>query len=402
MILEYCLARLYGIYSYPARFTPKVFNYFFQKVNEKGLFFDPFAGFGSLSFACYLQCLDSISWDLNPMLQVFVDAGVNVLSGYSVKHVGKTIEASLSYGKPWIPSKADYWWNSEALDLVGRVWGFFRDEMAVFNPNDMRFEPLSREWSMFAILALYASRKLSFTDDSVPKWYRSKVKKSKLENLLKKHRVKALFKHYTGMKLKKLEAIREHVKKPPCEPLIEVKVVDAVTTDDYPEKISGVLTSPPYIQAQEYIRSFSWELKLMGVPAETVSRLRGLEIPYRKPAPVEIHSEEYYRILEMIGEERFKTIIQSYFTNVSVILEKTAGNLAEEGVMGVFVGDATVRGIPIPIARILKEHLENKLGMKEIIGVNNDLITKRRLFTRRRNLNPNGIKYEHLILLRKG
>jgi len=69
---------------------------------------------------------------------------------------------------------------------------------------------------------------------------------------------------------------------------------------------------------------------------------------------------------------------------------------------GVSVGDATVRGKPVPIVKIFKEHLTKKMGLVLVDGGEiDDEIKRRRLFKGRKNTSPNGIKIEHLIFLTK-
>jgi len=402
--LKDSLKEIYALYMYPARFPAKIFDIFFSTINSRCPLFDPFSGSGSLALASYLKGFDSIVWDLNPMIHVFVDAGLKLINGYSIGGVLVLIEKATSYGRPYLPEGAEYWWHQEGLDLIGKVWGFFRDNLASFNPATKEFEPYESSWSLFAVIALYASRRLSYSDDNVPKWYKSKLKVGKIMKELSEKAVEELFKHYVIKKAKDLCKTQERVSRPLCErePAVMVKAVDAVTANEYPKDVAGVLTSPPYIQAQEYIRSFSWELRLLGVPESTISELKKLEIPYRPPVGLEIQSATYHEVLDQIGEPKFKKLLESYFTNTLTVLEKAAEGIERGGIMGIFVGEATVRGKAIPTVKIMKEHLTNKLQMSEMSGMRiEDKIERRRLFKKRKNLNPNGIEVEHLVFLRK-
>jgi hypothetical protein len=71
-------------------------------------------------------------------------------------------------------------------------------------------------------------------------------------------------------------------------------------------------------------------------------------------------------------------------------------------IIGIFAGEATVRGNPIPIAKIIGEHLTRKFQLEELVRDRlEDKIKRRRLFKGRKNLNPDGIKIEHLVFLQK-
>jgi hypothetical protein len=399
------LGKLYNTYMYPARFPAKIFNAFFSKLSRKGVVFDPFAGSGSLALAAYLRCLDSVVWDLNPMIHVIVSSSIKAIEGVNVKDVLELIEEGVSYGKPWLPEGADFWWPSEVLDLLSRVWGYFKDNMAYFKVSgeEMFLEPLDERWSLYAVLALYASRRLSLADDNVPKWFRSRYKRSKLEELFRRSSIESLYKHYVELKARRVARAQEMLRglsRPMCKPTVTVRALDAVEAKSYPDRIVGVLTSPPYIQAQEYIRSFLGELMLLGVPLNVISKLRSLEIPYRPPTSLEVRSRTYNEVLAGI-QPKFKRIVESYFTNTLTVLERTVRVMEEKAVLGVFAGEATVGGKPVPITRILKEHLI-ELGMKEIgRGDIEDRIRRRRLFKKRKNMNPDGIEVEYLTFLEK-
>jgi hypothetical protein len=392
---------------YPARFPSKIFDIFFSKAALKGVFFDPFAGSGSLAIACYLTCRDFVVWDLNPAIHVIVDAGIKLIDGASIGKVKNLIEEATHYSRPWLPEGVEMWWPQQLLDVIGRIWGYFRDNLAQFNLAKMIFDPLDEHWSLFATASLYASRKVSFTDNNIPKWYRSKFKRWKLEGLLSLIKsfddARRIFMLYTERKLKTFAKIQSNVVKPACKPrIMEIVVVDAVAASSYPENVVGVLTSPPYLQAQEYIRSFDWELKLLGIPHHVVTTLKRLEIPYRPPSNLEILSETYRELLSST-DPKLRRVVESYFTNTLLVLEKTSNNLIPGGVMGVFVGDATVRGRIVPIIKIFKEHLTQKLGLITMENEEiDDEIKRRRIFTKRRkNANPNGIAVEHLVFFKK-
>lgn len=165
-----------------------------------------------------------------------------------------------------------------------------------------------------------------------------------------------------------IHSTQRGVPKPPCKPTIEVKVTDAVVEEEYPDGVVGVLTSPSYLQAQEYTRSFSWELKLLGVPGSIVTKLRKSEIPYRPPVKLEVLSPTYYEVLKVAEESKLRSLVGSYFTNTLLMFEKTVESIEEGGISGIFAGESTVRGRPIPIVRVLREHLVSKSRVVKLDG----------------------------------
>jgi len=164
--------------------------------------------------------------------------------------------------------------------------------------------------------------------------------------------LRSLFMRFVEKKLSDFSIAQRSMFKPVCRPRVqEVMIVDAVSAVNYPEKVVSVLTSSPYLQAQEYIRSFSWELKLLGVPSHIITMLRNLEIPYRPPIDMKIESKTYDKMLQSI-DPKMRRLVELCFTNTITVLEKSASSLVPRGVIGIFVGDATMRGKPIPITKI--------------------------------------------------
>ncbi len=280
--------------------------------------------------------------------------------------------------------------------VVGRVWGYFRERLA--RPAGGGFEAREKAWSVYAALAMYASRRLSFSDDNIPKYYRSRLKRERLASLLASGKAEELFLELARQRAERILRGNSANARPRVDP--RVRVVDSVSSTEYPWRIGAVVTSPPYLQAQEYIRSFRYDLLWLGFDAETVRRLRGLEVPYRRVEPREIESTAFRELLGKVGKKRLRSLAVNYFSSVVAVLEKSAERLVPGGRMYVFVGDSTLGGVEVNIAEILSEHLAARglVLLKEVA----DPVRKARVFRgARRNANPNGIKVERLVVLEK-
>ena len=55
-------------------------------------------------------------------------------------------------------------------------------------------------------------------------------------------------------------------------------------------KVDCIITSPPYLQAQEYMRTFKLEMMWIGIPQKKIKEYTSKEIPFRK-APSQIEGE---------------------------------------------------------------------------------------------------------------
>ena len=110
-----------------------------------------------------------------------------------------------------------------------------------------------------------------------------------------------------------------------------------------------LLTSPPYMQAQEYIRRFKMDLLWMGWSEDLVRDLGRMEMPYQRVDEVPIHSPTYEEYLEKIQEPHLKLLYQRYFWGVFGALTRLQESIRRHLLL--FVGPASVRGMPIPISR---------------------------------------------------
>jgi len=390
---------------YPARFPKRLIEQFYREFEGlEGLVFDPFAGSGSTGVAAWLRGVPSELWDINPVLLVNVDAWVKVIRlredivSRAVKEVKHALGAEGA--DPYFPREAEGWWPEEAASVVARVWGYFQDKMASVSDSRLAFEPRDEAWSVFAALAMYASRKLSFSDDSVPKYFRSRLKREKIARLLNGNRAADLFRELAEARAERILRLNSDVA-PPSEatPTPRAVVVDSLTAKDYPGQMAAVVTSPPYLQAQEYIRSYKFDLLLMGFSAGTVRRLQSLEIPYRSVPSRNIDSPTYHELIDGL-EHRFRRVAENYFSAILSVLERSASSLIPRGLMYVFVGDSTINGKEVRIGKILAEHFTQH-GFS-LLSEKEDKIVKSRLFKgKRNNKNPAGLKLERLIILRK-
>ena len=201
--------------------------------------------------------------------------------------------------------------------------------------------------------------------------------------------------------VKVLKGIREYwsLSPKPVEATVRAGV-DTLTTHLDEEK-DILITSPPYLQSQEYIRQAKMDLFWLGYTEKQIRRLRSREIPYRNATPCPIYSETYDQLRASIEERHLRRIFDNYFWGVLGAL-----TCLQDGIrryIFVFVGRASMRGRPIPIDRIIAEHFTALGWVHEATLV--DTIVARRLFAYEVNpatgIRDQRTKTENLVILRK-
>ncbi|MEM3513233.1 MAG: hypothetical protein QXH13_03560, partial [Thermoplasmata archaeon] len=114
---------LFGLYKYPAKFIPHVPLYALKEyASEEDTILDPFAGQGSVGFACWLTGNSYELWDINPILEFlhsFVYIGeINELR--IIKALEKLTQEKFIYLPEW--DNIDYWYPKEFKELLGKAW----------------------------------------------------------------------------------------------------------------------------------------------------------------------------------------------------------------------------------------------------------------------------------------
>lgn len=381
----------FSIYKYPAKFIPQVIAYVLKKYARPGMrVFDPFAGYGTAGLVARVYGYDYELWDLNPIIEVIHKTATLKKSSIKLQNLIELLEAIKNSQKEFIPkwSNLNYWFPEEFLSILSKTWGYVHSL-----PEDTRY--------FFLIPLLNTTRYFSWSDETVHKLYKSKYSRKKLENLLKGSWEVKFYRMLRDEVFKLFNKICEYEKLNPKSVNFKIKSgVDTLETQ-LDESANILITSPPYLQAQEYIRSTKLELFWLGYNEDYIKNLSKKEIPYRDVNEIEIYSKKYHEFKEKIKENHLRTLYERYFKAIlnafSTLGEKV------ENYMCIFVGPAKIRATPIPIDDIVVEHLQ-KFGWKhEVTYI--DKILSHVMFES--NINPatgikdSRIKTEHLVILKK-
>lgn len=127
------------------------------------------------------------------------------------------------------------------------------------------------------------------------------------------------------------------------------------------------VTSPPYINAYDYVRSLRFEEMWLGLA--NASELRsnrksyvGTEVSssFYAEAKYACQSDTLLPILDKIGDvdKRRAGIVETYFEDMAINMLSVRDALKKGGRYAIVVGDSTIRGQNIPTAKILTEIAE--------------------------------------------
>lgn len=403
--LESTTYATHGLYMYPAKFIPHVVRYAIENYTQEGdWIFDPFAGYGTVGIEATLTGRNAVLWDLNPITRI-----LTLASTYKGDINPTDFELDWDYKKSFHPDLEgiDYWYPKEFYEVLSKIWGYWHYEIFQ-NANEL--EKIVAY--IISIPLLKITRYFSYSDEKIAKLYKSKYAIQKVKQLLENNwfqKMQEMYWKNVQMVLKKLYKYREHE---PRDVKLEIftsekkgnkLVVWDSLNQSLHREVKLLITSPPYLQSQEYIRSFKLELAWLGYSGHDIRTLNKYEIPYNKVKPIKINSNNFYAIREEVAKLKHPKLLKLYDTYFHSLVRFFDNNYSKIETVAIFVGPAKIRHLRIPIDEILREHLES-LGFrheKTLI----DRIVARRMFNAKFNpatgLEDERTPTEHLLIMKR-
>ena len=379
----------FGLYRYPAKFIPHIVAYVLERYGQSGMkVFDPFAGYGTVGTVSRIYGHDYEMWDLNPIIETLHK--VTLLEPKKVD-VSKIIESIRTSSEEFVPrwSRFAYWFTPEFIPLLTGAWGHYHS-------IDDDYVKL-----LLTIPLLKVSRNFSFDDMGRMKLSKSPKSKDRIQNLLSKDWESKFYKSLTSEIKLIVRRLQEYQTLSPKKTIATVRGgIDTLSTNLNEEK-DILITSPPYLQSQEYIRQAKMDLYWLGHDDQEIRRLSRLEIPYRQVDEIQINSDTFSSIRKDIEEKHIRKIYDQYFHGVVGSLSRFQEKV--KSYLMLFVGRSSMRGKPVPIDRILAEHFLS-IGWKHEATLV-DKIVARRMFSYRinpaTNIEDDRTSSEYLVVLRR-
>ena len=385
----------HAIFAYPAKFIPQVVRYAINTyTKEEDWIVDPFGGSGTVGVEAYLCKRNAILLDLNPLLNHIMPLKVyrgkeRLNEGHLCQLLDSMRESKHQFIPAW--SNVAYWYAPEILAVLSRYWGFINNiDSGVYS-------------TIIKSALLKVNRRFSYTEDRTPKLAKSKRKLNVIAELLKENWREQLDEMVYSLSLKTLKNLNDfvmHTQPHQNKVAPEIHWQGGVDSSyvAVPRECDALITSPPYLQAQEYIRSTKMDLFWLGHTEAEIQELARLEIPYRK-ADRQIQTETLDKIRKRLTRGDLQKRLDSYFCHTVNALENSMNQLRPNAAACIFVGNPRVDGIMVELWRILAEYFTEHGFVFE--KVYEDKIKTRKLFGARKNKNPEGMKSEFLLILRK-
>ena len=334
----------FGLYKYPAKFIPHVVDYILTNYTDpQTTVFDPFGGYGTVGTVAKIHGNDYEMWDLNPMLKVLHQ--ISIMKPVDIDISGIIRNMKNNTKKKFVPDweRHKNWFPQEFLPFLYRVWGYY---------HAMPDKKVKRT---LTIPLLKVTRQFSYDDIRKQKLCRSRVSEERIRSLFtsdwKDRFLEMLYRDIARVQ----RGLTEYQKLHPKATKHTIKTEVDVVHEELAENKDILITSPPYLQSQEYMRQAKLDLFWLGFSETDVKRLSKLEIPYRNVDECVIHSHTYKECLSHIKEKHIRKTFQRYFWSILGTFGRLQDRINTR--MFIFVGHSSTRGRAIPIDTILIEHL---------------------------------------------
>jgi len=407
---------------YPAKFIPQVPRFVIKTFNLRDkIILDPFAGSGTTAVESLITGNSNISNDINPLTSFLIDVKTMRLDPQQYftyrSKLNYFIDSIFKSNAPFFPkwSNLHYWYPEDILQVLLKVWGGIHG-------IDEREREIK---NLLKTAMLFISRKYCYGEDKSPKLFKSKHKTERIKELLDQF-------HFSGEQLLQNELLKKSKKYLDC--VIELNSSHALgynkansmanqkglflltltkSIEDLghvlpDSSVDCIITSPPYIYAQEYFRSTKIDLYWLGLADDkSVKELTQKEIGQKRHAfyiDDALSRIKTYRCdFEIIKDlsRNFKTgenvsRFSAYFGDMLYFVQLSSKVLKRNGMLAVLVGESKVFGHHVKVKDILAEMM--LLNGFDIRHKFFDTIKGRHLSRNRLNENPEGIAGEWLII----
>lgn len=379
----------FGLYRYPAKFIPQAIAYILKNYGKKGMsVFDPFGGYGTTGLVSRIYGMDYELWDLNPIIEILHK--IAIMRSFSID-IESLIRSMKTFKSKFIPdwSRMDYWFDEDILSFLHDIWGFYH------SLEDQQIKLL------LTIPLLRVTRYFSYDDSQRQKLSQSDRSKEKIKKIITGDAKKLFFSMLLKDITKILVGVNEYQKMNPKNVDSVVSGGVDVRTQSLSKERNILLTSPPYLQSQEYIRYAKLDLFWLGYSESLVQELGKKEIPYAKENPYPVLSNTFEKHLKHLDGENAQVVFQRYFWSILGCFTRLQESISDY--MFIFVGDSSIRGRAVPIDKIIIEHFSELGWNHEETLV--DTIVSRRLFSYKQNpasgLTDQRTSVENMIVFKK-
>jgi len=378
------------LHRYPAKMLGRIAEDILNKYGKPAYaILDPFCGLSRVLVKAQERGMNSIGIDINPLAVLISRVKLARYNVKKLKLISKELIRKIKQfqGHVALPQfdNINYWFDKKVQKELIKILTCIKK----IKKGKIR--------DFFLVCFSSIVRKVSNADPNIPPPVFSK----KVREVIKKRKINVIKTFEKEIK-KNLKLLNNSKK----SDVITSKVLigDAREIHLPDESVDLVITSPPYMDAQKYVRTLSLELlwtlqlsrkELINLDKKIIGTDRILRKDVKK---IGINLADKYVDKIMKSDRNRALILYEYLIQMKKSIEEIYRVLKTNRVFGLVIGNNTVKGIKVPFHKILSQ-IAKKIGFK-IVEKRRDKI-KYRGFMLKRNKTGGLIDSEWILIFRK-
>jgi len=391
----------HGFFPYPAKFIPQIPHYFIDKYTDRdSIILDPFCGCGTTLVEAKILGRGSYGVDINPFAQLLTRVKATPLDMNRLDR-----EKIILFNR--IEKFKD---EPNAIDFINRDFWFLKEAQKDLTKIKCSIDLVKDDKIKDFFLVCLASivRKSSNADPKISKPVYTKTMRS-----LMNRRVEPIkyFKEKVEKYTVRMNEFNNYISLLGNND-IKAEVIDKDARNIKLDSgvVSLIVTSPPFITAQEYFRTMKFEIYWTGLgDSEKINELKERMIGLEKTR--NYHSNELHLlkikrlkklddiIKKLYAQDKNRAfILYQYFVEMKKAFQEFKRVLSRGGYFVITIGDNIIRKIPIKTHELIVK-LAEEVGFKtECVGY--DVIRAHALMTKR-NITGGVMNIEWIMVFKK-
>ncbi len=386
----------HNIHSYPAKMIRHMVIFALSYARRRDIIFDPFCGSGTVLLESKINGRNSYGIDINPLCRLITKVKTTPINTKKLNLAAEKLFESIKYFDedvtvPEFPNR-DYWFTKSSQGNLSKIKVCID---TIKDDDDIK--------DFFRVCFSSIIRKVSMADPKMAPPVKSKRMK---RDVLPKRKIHVIneFKKETLENIKLLSNFTFECDK---NSFAEVIGDDARNVNLPDESVNMVITSPPYLDAQKYMRVMRLELFWLGL-----TTLKSFyEIDKNSVGTERVSIDDYGRLhhvgiddADKIIERSYEIdplrsyIVAKYFEDMKKAIREIYRVLKPDGKFILVIGNNTVHNKTLPNQDILRQIAVNVGFDTELILM--DKIKSRGLMTKR-NKTAGIINSEWVIVFKK-
>ena len=388
----------HGLYVYPAKFIPQIPQFCIREFSKPhDVILDPFCGSGTTLVEALLLKRNAYGLDINPLAQLISKVKTIPLDLQQLSKECRSLDQFLSTNPASLNSTEEipsfpnltYWFAPNTLQELVKLQRY------IFNIPDPAIQ------NLFRLILASIIRDISLADNDQLHPARTKfARQNKPVNL-------STYESFRKALIPRLSSMESFSQFDFSDVSVQIIGEDA-TKINCPQKVDLAVTSPPYVNALDYVRIHKLEAFWTGLLSpEQISPLQrkfiGTDRIYRESYQNSPHfsNDELNSLISQIAifDKKRAGIVAMYFVRMFENLREVYRLLRPKGYYCIVIGANTIRNIHIPTPKILISYAEEELGYENIMNYSYDIINKRLKIPRASH--GGDIKKEWIIILQR-